>query len=138
MKEFSRAWRAHGSPAEISTFSHHLEVSACTPRLPPPSILQVSACTWSRCVSYLMSSSKSHSHWCLKCNLVSCSACVFFSSCVTLTWRRQKTGVMGETGERGETEQKGQWTSFRHCAHSKRFESSAVSCTCLTAMRFYY
>lgn len=40
--------------------------------------------------SYLMSSSKSHSDWCLKCSLVICSVCVFFSSCVTLTWREQK------------------------------------------------
>lgn len=37
-----------------------------------------------------MSSSKSHSDWCLKCSLVICSVCVFFSSCVTLTWRKQK------------------------------------------------
>lgn len=37
--------------------------------------------------SYLMSSSRSHSVWCLKCSLVICSVWVFFSSCVTLTWR---------------------------------------------------
>lgn len=37
-----------------------------------------------------MSSSRSHSVWFLKCNLVIWSVCVFFSSCVTLTWRKQK------------------------------------------------
>lgn len=40
--------------------------------------------------SYLMSSSRSHSVWCLKCSLVICSVWVFFSSCVTLTWMKQK------------------------------------------------
>lgn len=40
-----------------------------------------------------MSSSKSHSVWCFKCSLVICSACVFFSSCVTLTCTRENTKV---------------------------------------------
>lgn len=44
-------------------------------------------------VLYLMSSSKSHSVWCFKCSLVICSACVFFSSCVTLTCTRENTKV---------------------------------------------
>lgn len=34
MTEFIRAWRAHGSPAEISTFPYRLAVGACAPRLP--------------------------------------------------------------------------------------------------------
>lgn len=41
--------------------------------------------------SYLMSSSRSHSVWCLKCSLVICSVCVFFSSWVTLTWGNWKS-----------------------------------------------
>lgn len=129
------ACRAHRSPAEISTFfkssgSQRLHSSA-PPRPPPPS--PFSACTSCRCVSYLMSSSKSHSHWCLKCNLVSCSACVFFSSCVTLTWRNTKTGKQ-VNGANGSVE----GLSLRCGTHFKLFESSAVSFTCLTATCFYY
>lgn len=41
-----------------------------------------------------MSSSRSHSVWCLKCSLVICSVCVFFSSWVTLTCRNWKELVI--------------------------------------------
>lgn len=37
MTEAMRAWRAHGSQAEITTFSYHLEDSASAP--PPPYFL---------------------------------------------------------------------------------------------------
>lgn len=100
---------------------------------PPRLLLIFLGCTTCRCVPYLMSSSRSHSHWCLKCNLVSCSACVFFSSCVTLTWRWQRRWKRW-------TEQRGRWKrlSLRRRNHSKLLESSAVSFTCLTAIRFHY
>lgn len=66
--------------------SNHLAFLKCTCSVLLPSYSR--PCDWETC-SYLMSSSRSHSVWCLKCSLVICSVWVFFSSCVTLTWRKQ-------------------------------------------------
>lgn len=50
-------------------------------------------------LAHLRSSSRSHSVWCLTCNLLSCSPWVCFSSWVTRTWRRDRqVQNRGESG----------------------------------------
>lgn len=50
-------------------------------------------------MAHLRSSSRSHSVWCLTCNLLSCSPWVCFSSWVTRTWRRNRqVQNWGESG----------------------------------------
>lgn len=67
---------------------NHLAVELCIPQLFSGN--EGRECVSAGMCSYLMSSSRSHSVWFLKCNLVIWSVCVFLSSCVTLTWRKQK------------------------------------------------
>lgn len=47
--------------------------------------------------AHLRSSRRSHSVWCLMCNLLSCSAWVCFSSWVTRTWRGTKTRLIEQS-----------------------------------------
>lgn len=90
-------WRVTHHFGHVS-FDSGLQHEICTAWLGKCSPLQSILFTAWPAGPHLRSSRRSHSVWCLTCNLLICSAWVCFSSWVTRTWTGRKRPLINNLG----------------------------------------